>query len=400
MAPHSGDFHRAEILALVGASGPLSRTEIAHRLELSPAAVTQLTKGLIAERRLEELSSAPSRGGRPAQMLGLTDSRARALGLKIAPDHLAFADVELDGTLRAVSVHDFDPAAPDALHRLTAALDEVDRDGLLGVGVAVPGGVHDPAEGVVNADVLTWCGLPLGRYLRAHLDVPVLVDNDVNTLAAGECLYDRGKEHRDFLIVTIGVGIGAAIITSGAVYRGAHGDAGELGHTPVDPDGPRCACGNRGCLEAIIGDRALVDRACREGVLGPEQGIVDLRTAADGGNADAQELFRAAGEILGRSVATVANVVDPETIVIFGEGVTAWQHWRPGFEPAIRAHLPSLRNRIPVEVDRWDDRSWVRGAAALVLTALFDPAGAAGVQGKQVRSRLLGFTVSPERDAR
>lgn len=394
MAPHSGDFHRAEILALVGASGPLSRTEIAHRLDLSPAAVTQLTKALIAEGRLDELSSAPSRGGRPAQMLGLADPRARAVGLKIAPDHLAFAEMDLDGTLRTVAVHAFDPAAPDALARLTAALDEVDRDGLLGVGVAVPGGVHDPAEGVVNADVLTWCGVPLGRYLRAHLDVPVLVDNDVNTLAAGECLYDRGRQHRDFLIVTIGVGIGAAIITDGAVYRGAHGDAGELGHTPVDPGGPDCVCGNRGCLEAIIGDRALVDRAHGEGVLSPEQGIVDLRAAADGGNPDAQALFRDAGEILGRSVATVVNIVDPETIVVFGEGATAWQHWRPGFEPAIRAHLPSLRSRIPVEVDRWDDRSWVQGAAALVLTTLFDPAGAAGKQGDQVRERLLGITAS------
>ena len=400
MAPHSGDFHRAEVLALVGASGPLNRTEIAHRLDLSPAAVTQLTKSLIGQRRLEELSAAPSRGGRPAQMLGLTASRSRALGLKIAPDHLAFADMALDGTLGAVAVHDFDPAAPDALDRLSSALDEVDRDALLGVGVAVPGGVDDPAEGVVNADVLTWRGLPLGRYLRSHLDLPVLVDNDVNTMAAGECLYDRGKAHRDFLVVTIGVGIGAAIITSGTVYRGAHGDAGELGHTPVDPDGPHCVCGNRGCLEAIIGDPALVARARRDGVLTPEQGIADLRAAADGGDPGARAVFSDAGEVLGRSVATLATVVDPETVVVFGEGVTAWQHWQPGFEPAFRAHLPAIRKRIPVEVDRWDDRSWVRGAAALVMSTLFDPTGAARDQGQQIRSRLLDVPANSERHAR
>lgn len=394
MASPSTDHHRAAVLALAGTSGSLSRTEIAQRLGLSPATVTQVTKELISHGLLEELASAPSRGGRPAQLLGLAGSPKRALGVKIAPDRLAISDVELDGTVRDLSVHDFDPASADALGHLTdtlaAVIDGIDGDdsSILGIGLGVPGGVHDPAEGVVNADILGWRGLPLGRRLRTSLGLPVLVDNDVNALAAADCLYGRGRQHRDFLIVTIGAGIGAAIVASGVVYRGAHGDAGELGHTPVDPNGPECVCGNHGCLEAIIGDRALVSAARREGVLTADETIADLHTAADQGEPTAQAILHDAGEILGRSVAGLVNIVDPETVAIYGEGTTAWQHWRPGFEPALRAHLPALRSHIPVEIDRSDDQTWTQGAAALVMATPFDTTGVAREQGQQIRARL------------
>jgi predicted NBD/HSP70 family sugar kinase len=394
VAPQSPDLNRAAILALVGRSGSLSRSEIAQRLDLSPATVTQLTKELIAHGALKELASAPSRGGRPAQLLGLAGSARHALGVKVAFDHLAVADVELDGTVREVSLHDFDPESPDALGDLTdtitAVINNFDggTDLLLGVGLGVPAGVDDQAEGVVNADIMGWRELPLGRRLRANLGLPVLVDNDVNALAAAELLYGRGQQHRHVLIITIGIGVGAAIIANGTVYRGAHGDAGEFGHTPVDADGPVCVCGNRGCLEAIIGDRALVAAAHREGVLTPNQDIADLHAAADQGNGAAQAIFRDAGEILGRATASLVNVVDPETVVVFGEGTTAWQHWRPGFDPTLRAHLVPVRKHTPVEIDRWDDRTWTQGAAALILGTPFDTTGVTGEQGRLVRARL------------
>lgn len=384
--------HRAAVLALAGTHGSLSRTEIAHRLGLSPATVTQVTKQLIAHGLLVETASAPSRGGRPARLLGLAGGARYALGVKVAPDHLAFAQVALDGSVRGLTVCGFDPRSSDALgylaDTLAGAIGALDRDALLGVGIGIPGGVRDPAEGVVNADVLGWRGLPLGRRLRSALGLPVLVDNDVHALAVGERLYGRGRVHRDLLIVTVGIGIGAAIIANGAVYRGAHGHAGEFGHVPVLADGPRCACGNRGCLEAIVGDRALVAQARRDGVVGAGAGIAELRAAADRDDPGARVVFHRAGEILGRAVAGLVNVVDPETVAIFGEGLTAWRHWRPGFEPALRAHLPAIRNHIPVEVDSWDDETWTQGAAALVLAAPYDPETASSDQAAQVRARL------------
>lgn len=167
-------------------------------------------------------------------------------------------------------------------------------------------------------------------------------------------LYGRGRHHRDFLIVTIGAGIGAAIVTNDVVYRGAHGDAGELGHTPVDPNGPECVCGNRGCLEAIIGDRALVSAALHQGVLTADETICDLHTAADRRDRAAQAILRNAGEILGRSVAGLVNIVDPETVAIYGEGTTGWQHWRPASNPHCAPTCPPSATTSP---SKWTART-------------------------------------------
>lgn len=395
------DLHRAAVLALLGAAGSLSRSDIAQRLALSPATVTQLTKDLIGQGLIEELAQAPSRGGRPAQLLGLVGAPRHALGVKVAPDHLATALVGLDGVLRELWTRDFDATAADAPDRLvaelTALVGEVDGgvDSLLGVGLGVPGGVADQAEGVVDAGLLGWHGVPIGARLHSALRLPVLVENDVNALAVAERLYGRGQVHRDFLVVTIGVGVGAALVLDGEVYRGAHGDAGEFGHTPVRPDGPACVCGNRGCLEAVIGDRALLAAARADNVVRADQGIGDLRAAADGGDDGACAVFREAGAVFGRAVAGLVNVIDPELVVVFGEGAAVWRHWLPGFEPALRGHLMAARREVPVDVDHWDDRRWAQGAAALVLATPFDTAGATGEQGRLVRARLVS---APEPD--
>ncbi|MEV4899640.1 ROK family transcriptional regulator, partial [Nonomuraea sp. NPDC055795] len=226
-----GDLTRTAILALLGTVGPLSRTEIARELDLSPASVTQLTRELMGSGMLEELDLKPSRGGRPAQRLGLVGSAGRALGVKVTADHLVLVDVRLDGEVLGSWERPFDPAAPGCLDELGAAiasvLEEIDgAPPLLGVGVGVPGSVEDQAVGTVNAPTLGWQAMPVGDRLRRRLDLPVLVENDVNALAAAERLYGRGRTHRDFLVLTIGRGVGAAVVADGRVYRGARGGAG------------------------------------------------------------------------------------------------------------------------------------------------------------------------------
>ncbi|MEV4176842.1 ROK family transcriptional regulator [Nonomuraea sp. NPDC049709] len=407
-----GDLTRTAILALLGTGGPLSRSEIARGLDLSPATVTQLTKELIGHGMLEELDLKPSRGGRPAQRLGLVGSAGRALGVKVTADHLVLVDVRLDGEVLGSWERPHDPAAPDALEHLADAVESVVREisgvpPLLGVGVGVPGSVDDQAVGTVNAPTLGWQAMPVGERLRRRLNLPVLVENDVNALAAAERLYGRGRTHSDFLVLTIGRGVGAAIVADGRVYRGARGGAGEFGHLQVDPEGPPCGCGARGCLEAFVGSagllatararEALAQRADRPGAerveadaRDPLGAVAALGRAAAGGDVAAREVFAEAGTILGRATAGLINVVDPEVVVVLGEGTADWPLWRTGFEPALRAQLYPGRRDISVEVESWDDTSWAQGAAALVLATPFDSAGAAGEQGRLVRARLIG----------
>ncbi|MEW9550223.1 ROK family protein [Nonomuraea sp. NPDC050783] len=388
-----GDLTRTAILALLGTLGPLSRSEMARELDLSPATVTQLTKELIGHGMLEELDHRPSRGGRPARRLGLVGDAGRALGVKVTADHLVLVDVRLDGEVLGSWQVPYDPAAPDALDHLAGAVESVVRaipeaPPLLGVGVGVPGSVDDQAVGTVSTPTFGWQAMPVGERLRRRLELPVLVENDVNALAAAERLYGRGRTHRDFLVMTIGRGVGAAIVADGRIYRGARGGAGEFGHLPVDPGGPRCGCGARGCLEAFVGSAGLLAAARARGCAGTGS-VAGLARAAEAGDPAAREVFAEAGAILGRAAAGLVNVVDPEVVVVLGEGTAGWPLWRPGFEPALRAQLYPDRRGIPVEVESWGDTSWAQGAAALVLATPFDAAGAAGEQGRLVRARLI-----------
>jgi predicted NBD/HSP70 family sugar kinase len=390
------DVNRSAILAHLGAQGPASRADLARVLGVSPALMTQLTKDLLADGLLVELEQAPSQGGRPARMLGLADSAGRAIGVKVVADHVAFVEVGLDGAVLRSASEPFDATAPTLLADLTVLLERFIAGGgtvpVLGVGVGVPGSVDSQGSGIVDSTQLAWNQVPLGETLRRGLGLPVLVENNVNALAMAERLYGVGRRHDSFLVVTIGTGVGAGIVVDGVVLRGSGGGAGEIGHTPVLEDGPLCTCGNTGCLEAIIGEAALVRTAHERGVLKAGAGIAALRAAADAGEAGAASIFSEAGHLLGRSLAGLVQALDPELVVLLGEGTAAWPHWAFGFEPAFRAALLPRRRGIGVVVESWQDESWAQGAAALVLATPFDAEGVAGDQGRLVRARLVGGT--------
>ncbi len=387
------DVNRSAILAHLGAQGPASRAELARVLNVSPALMTQLTRDLLSEGLLRELDHSPSQGGRPARMLGLVSTAGRAVGVKVVADHVAFVEVGIDGTVQRSASEPFDASATTVLADLVELLRRFIRGGsdipLLGVGVGVPGSVDSQGSGVVESTQLGWHQVPLGRTLRRELKLPVLVENNVNALAVAERLYGQGRNHENFLVVTIGTGVGAGIVVDGVVLRGNGGGAGEIGHVPVDEDGPVCSCGNRGCLEAYIGQEALVREARESGVISGQSGIAALRTAADADDERAIEIFGRAGHLLGRTLAGIVHAVDPEIVFILGEGTASWRHWSYGFEPALRSSLIPSRRGVAVEIETWQDESWAQGAAALVLATPFDADDVAGDQGRLVRERLV-----------
>ncbi|SED73784.1 ROK family transcriptional regulator [Ruania alba] len=386
------DVTRSAVLAHIGVHGPTSRAELARVLDVSPALITGATKRLIADGLLTELDHSPSQGGRPARLLGLVAESGRAIGIKVVADHITLVEVGIDGTVQRSATRDFDAAAPAALSELAAVtvafIDAGTSGPLLGVGVGVPGTVDEQHAGTVDSTQLGWVRVPVGETLRRALDLPVLVENNVNALAMAEALYGSGRGLGHALVVTIGTGVGAGLITDGDVLRGWRGGAGELGHVPVVADGPACVCGSTGCLETLISEEALLRAATAQGIV-PEAASIDaVHTAADTGDAGAQAIFRTAGTHLGRTLAGVVNLLDPEAVIVLGEGVTAWTHWSAGFEPAFRAALIPHTRHIPVTVETWQDDRWAQGSAALVLSTPFDAQGLSGEQGRLVRERL------------
>ncbi len=387
------DVNRSAILARLGAHGSASRADLARMLNVSPALMTQLTRDLLAEGLLRELEHSPSQGGRPARMLGLVSTAGRAIGAKVAADHVAFVEVGIDGTVKRSASEPFDAAASTMLASLATLLGRFIAGGsdipLLGVGVGVPGSVDNQGSGVVESTQLGWHQVPLGRALRRELNLPVLIENNVNALAVAERLYGLGRNHENFLAVTIGTGVGASIIVDGTVLRGFAGGAGEIGHIPVSDGGPLCTCGNHGCLESYIGQDALVRAARESGAIAEQSGIAALRSAADADDERAMEIFSRAGHLLGRTLAGIIHTLDPDIVIILGEGTASWKHWSYGFEPALRSALVPSRRGVTVEVETWQDESWAQGAAALVLATPFDADDVAGDQGRLVRERLV-----------
>jgi predicted NBD/HSP70 family sugar kinase len=393
--PRLRDVNRIAVLSLIGRQGPISRADIARRLGLSPPTVTAVTRSLIEAGVVHKVDDAEPRGGRPSELLAVAGRTAVAVGVKVASGRLTGVRADLDGTVLDTFAAPFDERSTNPFEALVTLLEPhlTPPDGarLLGVGLGVPGFV-DTRTGQVEAPLLGWRHMPLAGYLTQLLELPVLVDNDVNTLAAYEHLYGLGRSYDDFLTLTLGLGVGAAVVVAGDLRRGGHGAAGELGHFPVDPAGAPCHCGKRGCLETLISDTALLQKARAAGVVGADAGPGDLLAAADAGDPAARAIYREAGGRLGTVAAGLAAVLDPQAILVSGEGTRAWPHLSEGFLPALREGMfPPLADGISVHVDPWDDTKWALGAAALVLRAPFTAALTADPATDAIRARLAAF---------
>ncbi|MET8636547.1 ROK family transcriptional regulator [Streptomyces sp. NPDC004096] len=364
----------ARVMHTVSAEGPLSRAAVASRIGLTRAAVSTLVDELIRTGLLEELGpERPGRVGRPGSALTVSGRGPAGIGAEIGVDHLAVCAVDLRGAVRARAVrHGTNRGRPPqpVLGELTALVGrvvaEAEREGLwpAGLAVAVPGLVARDARTVVRAPNLDWHDLDLGPLLPARL--PLTVDNEANFGSLAE-LWLGEATPRDFLHVSAEIGIGGAVVVDGRLLRGTHGFAGELGHVPVRPDGPECACGGHGCLEQYAGEEAVL----RAAGLPPGQDRVGLLAErAAQGDTEVRGALREAGTALGIALTGAVNLLDPQAVVV-GGALAALAPWL----------LPSLERELArrtagrgcaVAVSRLGPEGPLLGAAHSVVRAVLD----------------------------
>lgn len=346
-------INRNSILNLIKTRGPISRARVAELVGLVPATVSAISRELLESGLVREVGAGDSRGGRKPILLELNAQGGYTVGVKLTETEAIAALTDLDANLLACQSYPLDTSREpsEVLEQVAQAVRDV-RGGhpILGLGVGLAG-VVDHGRGILRySPILGWRDLAIAEPLARELALPVYVDNDVNTLTIAEQWFGLGRGVNDFVVVTLGRGIGMGLVLNGQFYRGASGGAGELGHITVNPAGARCSCGKRGCLEVEAADPAL---------------------ARAGHAREAQER---AGVQIGIALANVVNLLNPDLIILAGEGVQEAPDRLRSLQNTLRAHVfAPLAESLRLEVEPSGDETWARGAASLVLGEVFRP---------------------------
>ncbi|MFI8435250.1 ROK family protein [Streptomyces sp. NPDC079020] len=367
------------VLALLLAEGPLSRGELAGRTGLSSTAITKAARPLIDDGYLHELPperTAPG-AGRPVNPLAVTPDREFFVGVKISGDRLFGAVCDLLAGVRATAGRTLSDCRPEAVCALLSEMvdelldsDPVFRARTRHLGVAVSGDVDRGSGRVRCSGRLGWRDIPLAEMVTGSTGLTVTVENDVKALTVAEYWFGEGIGTGYFALVTIGAGIGSALVVNGQLLTGAYGVAGEMGHIPVDPSGPRCHCGAVGCVEALASTGAIL-KAVRRGTGRPALEFDEVVEMARNGNPAAREAFVRAGRAIGVGIAALVNLVGPERIVVTGEGLETYDLFGLHIEEAYAANAFGTAANCPLSLRPLPWEEWARGAAAVGIQALF-----------------------------
>lgn len=378
------------VLRNVASSGARSRAQIAAETGLTRGTVSSLVAELIELELLRETGeTAEPRGvGRPGVALELSDVLV-GVGLEVNVDYVAVSLEDLTGAVRYEkrSYRDNRGSAPgpvlDRLARAAwSAFDAAASAGLqpIGISLAVPGLVELTSGTVILAPNLGWEGVPLAAELEERLWMPVHVENESNLAALAEHWTGAAVGIDDFICVFGEVGVGGGVVLGGRLFRGSHGFGGEFGHITIDADGLPCACGNRGCVETVVGQESIARAAGIPAIPGRTRSLTEeLVRQAEQGSPRVLRALHDAGRSLGIALASTFNVLDLRAVVLGG----CFGPLSPWLVDELRATVEqrSLAARsasFAVLSSAFGDGAAVRGAAALSLRRVLDAPWAVG----------------------
>ncbi len=390
---HQREQGRHILLREIERRGPIPRIDLSHNTGISRATVTTVTAELLRDGLIEEIprdsENAPdTKRGRPRVDLKIASAAHLIAGIKVSDRSISLMLVDFEGTQLAelevpftkspTSGKELTDLVADALAQLTTLYDKSIHD-LSGIGVGLAG-VVDAKNGTVYwSPYLSERNINLRDILTQRLGVPTFLDNDANLVAMAEKTFGLGRDHSDFIVVTIESGVGMGIVLNGQIYRGTRGCGAEFGHTKVQLEGALCRCGQRGCLEAYVADYALVREAASVGFLDPdlpiENRVERLLEAAKNGDPTAKTIVNRAGRMFAIGLANLVNVFDPQLIILAGEQMQFDHLYAQEVIEEMRKSIVQIDKPPPdVVIHKWDNLMWARGAAAYALDFVFDMA--------------------------
>jgi predicted NBD/HSP70 family sugar kinase len=375
-------INRMALVRQLCARPGLSRADLAACVQLTKSTVGLLVRELIAEGWLHERDSVATGDiGRRPTPLFIDPTRLVLFGAEIGVDSTRLVATSLVGEVlgRLQTPHDGQLGAEACIGKLAASLSALHRQlegsdrQVLGIGIGLPGGV-DEANGFLHfAPNLGWRDVALGASLESALaatalaGVPLFLQNEADVAALGELEFNAGAATDPLLYVSVNQGVGAGVVVGDRLLVGSRGFAGEIGHTILQPGGPACSCGRRGCAEALIGMRAMLPAAGGPSPAGRAATVAGIAPRLFAGDAATLQSVASAGSHLGTLLQNLAAAYDPACIVLGGAGVALG----PAFvEPALRTlreHCEAANLPVPpVRLARHGVDAVAVGAAALV----------------------------------
>ncbi|HJP73164.1 MAG TPA: ROK family transcriptional regulator [Pseudonocardiaceae bacterium] len=381
-------YNRAAALSRLYEQGSASRQELAELTGLSSATVTNVITELLADGLVVEAGSVSSAGGRPRGILRVATEDLRFAGVDVGETEIRVG--LFDGALNPLEMASRSPGADLAPGHIVAlvtdAIAEVTAKGdgvpLLGVGVGVPGAVDERPgtetdDGLVYAPTLGWDAVPFGSMVAAGAGAPVHLENCATALGQAEMWFGAGRGAQRAVVTLLGIGVGAALMTSDSSPRGGSGLTSEWGHTVVQLDGRLCRCGSQGCLEAYVGADAVLARYREAGgdpvlaARGTQEALRALIARADTDDI-ARTVLDDTAKVLGVGVGNLINLLAPDRVVIAGwAGLVLGPTILPAVREVARKHaLPHAYAAVTIGLGESGQDAVARGAASLPVLAL------------------------------
>jgi predicted NBD/HSP70 family sugar kinase len=368
------DLNRSIVANFIRENGPVSRTTIAACTNLAQPTLTTIINLFLNEGIIHENGKGESSGGRRPSLFEFNTQYGFIIGIKVEIDRVLFGLIDLGGKLITRHEETFPRGSigEQVLQIIKTGLEQLPNTGrLLGIGIGVSGFIDADRGVVIFSPVLNWRNVPIAAVLEKDYQVPVLLDNDANSLTLAEHWYGAGRPYQNFVCVTVGVGVGSGVVIDNKLYRGSTCGAGEIGHMMIDPDGPLCTCGERGCLETVTADSFLVRSAQEKKIA---HSIEDLIAAATSGDRCAQDIFAMMGQNLGIGVKNIINLLNPQAIILGGERMDASTFFLPAFTDIVRCHsFPDLARELIITEAQLGEEGFLIGAGTLVAQAIFEP---------------------------
>ncbi|HEY8281231.1 MAG TPA: ROK family transcriptional regulator [Leifsonia sp.] len=364
--PETGASRSVALEVLI--NGPLSRSDIARRLDLSPGSLTRLSAPLIESGLLVETGeSTEGRTGRPSRPLDIVPHSRHFIGMKLTADDVQGVATDLRANViaadRAVLTSRDPESVADAIAGVAERLARK-VPGVTALGVGLGGRIAHNSS-VASAAFLEWEDVPLVPMIEERTGISTVIENDVVAFTEAEHWFGYGRGLDRFAVITLGAGIGYGLVIHDGIVADDDTGIGLIGHWPLDPFGPLCPAGHRGCARSVLTQHAITHEVGT--ALGREVGYDEALDLAAAGEPAARRVVDDAGRGLGRLLAAVANLTVPERIILGGEGVRLVEVARSAIEEGIAADRDPRAKRLDLIATPGDNLEWCRGAAVIAI---------------------------------